>query len=350
MRDDAMDQAFILAKDHLKSFLRKVKKGHRLVAPVTNQHNDTLFCTINHLDRVPINLTEQAQNGIKSFLFPQQETLATYAVSADGYRFNRTDVRPEPTVYFGVRPCDLMAVLYMDVVFMGGVKDQHYLEKRQDSVLIGLNCNAPFANCFCSATKSGPFLETGFDLMFTDLGDRFLVEVGRPKGREMLQAWQQFFTPAEAEDTRAQYQLSLEAMAGFRLDVYADQAIQRLAAGLVPESVWEQLSLRCQDCAGCAYICPTCTCFTIVDRPAGPDCGERLRSWDACTFAGFTRLAGGHNPVAHKIHAIQTRFLHKLKYDVDKHGRPSCVGCGRCVGICFGGTDIVRFIKMAGED
>ncbi|PIP44189.1 MAG: 4Fe-4S ferredoxin, partial [Deltaproteobacteria bacterium CG23_combo_of_CG06-09_8_20_14_all_60_8] len=90
-----------------------------------------------------------------------------------------------------------MAVLYMDVVFMGGVKDQHYLEKRQDSVLIGLNCNAPFANCFCSATKSGPFLETGFDLMFTDLGDRFLVEVGRPKGREMLQAWQQFFTPAE---------------------------------------------------------------------------------------------------------------------------------------------------------
>jgi ferredoxin len=233
---------------------------------------------------------------------------------------------------------------------MGGVKDQHYLEKRRDSVLIGLNCNVPFENCFCSATRSGPFLETGYDLMFTDLGDRFLVEVGRPKGRELLRAWPQFFTPAEPEDTQAQYQLSLEAMAGFHLDVYADQAIARLAADKVPESVWQQLSLRCQDCAGCAYICPTCTCFTIFDRPDGAASGERLRSWDACTFAGFTRLAGGYNPVPHKTHAIQQRFMHKLKYDVDKHGRPSCVGCGRCVGICFGGTDIVRFIKMAGEE
>jgi ferredoxin len=48
--------------------------------------------------------------------------------------------------------------------------------------------------------------------------------------------------------------------------------------------------------------------------------------------------------------AIRQRFLHKLLYDVNTHGRPSCVGCGRCVDICFGGTDIVRFLDLAGKE
>jgi ferredoxin len=60
-------------------------------------------------------------------------------------------------------------------------------------------------------------------------------------------------------------------------------------------------------------------------------------------------MAGGHNPVDSNTHAIRKRFLHKLLHDVQKHGRPSCVGCGRCVGMCFGGTDIVRFINMVCE-
>ncbi|MBU0664657.1 MAG: 4Fe-4S dicluster domain-containing protein [Proteobacteria bacterium] len=345
-----MNDRYILSKAHLKSFLRKVKKNHRIVAPVTNQHGDTLFCTISHLDRVEVNLSEQALNSIKPFLFPQQDILCTYTVDEDGYRFTENDAPPEPTVYLGVRPCDLMAVLYTDVIFMGGTKDKNYRARRQDSILIGLNCNDPFPNCFCNATKSGPFLEYGYDLLLTDLGERYLVEVGRPRGREMLQDWIQFFTPAEEEDTRQQYQLSLEAMAKFRLNVHADQAISRLQAGLVPEGVWEELSLRCQDCAGCAYVCPTCTCFTISDRKTDKQSGVRLRSWDACTFGGFTRMAGGHNPVNPRTGAIRQRFMHKLNYDVTQYGRPSCVGCGRCVGICFGGVDIVRFIGMAGED
>jgi len=345
-----MEDNYRLSKDHLQSFLRKIKKDHRLVAPVANQHGDTMFSVINHLDRAPIELNDQSQNGIKSFLFPQQETLFTYHAENGDYHFQAVAGKAEPTVYFGVRSCDLMAVLYMDVAFMGGVKDQQYLAKRRDSILIGLNCNQPFSNCFCNATKSGPFLEYGFDLQLTDLGDHYLVQVGRPKGRALLKKWQQYFTPAPQEDVQRQYQLSLEAMSNFRLNVHADQAIQRLKAGQVGGEIWERLSNRCQDCGGCAYICPTCTCFTIVDRRLSDTSGERLRNWDACTFAGFTKMAGGHNPVDQKNRAIEQRFMHKLCYDVKDHGRPSCVGCGRCVGICFGGTDIVRFIKLAGED
>ncbi len=41
----------------------------------------------------------------------------------------------------------------------------------------------------------------------------------------------------------------------------------------------------------------------------------------------------------HARHAIKKRFQHKLLHDVRKHRRPSCVGCGRCVGMCFGGME-----------
>jgi len=344
-----MNDRYILKKDHLISFLRKLKKEYRLVAPVKNYHGDTLFAEIETLDIHEMDLDNQPQNSIKQFLFPQQETLFTYRAMDCEYEFQPVAADERPTIYFGVRSCDISAILYMDVIFSQKYKDPHYLAKRMNSVLIGLNCNAPFENCFCNATKSGPFLEFGSALQLTDLGDRFLVETGRAKGDALVEQWPQFFSHAKEEDTKEQYQLFLEARGSFKRQVHVDQTIKRLANNEVPESVWASLSLRCQDCGGCAYVCPTCTCFTVTDLPRTEFEGERLRSWDACTFSGFTAMAGGHNPVDKKSQAIRQRFMHKLHFDVQKHGRPSCVGCGRCVGICFGGTDILRFIDLAGE-
>ncbi|MBU0486183.1 MAG: 4Fe-4S dicluster domain-containing protein [Proteobacteria bacterium] len=345
-----MNDKLTLKKDHLPAFLRKLSKDYRLVAPIKNRHGDTIFTRIDSSNSASLDLDNQPQNSIKQFMLPQREVLFSYhAKTETGYEFNPTDQINEPTIFFGVRSCDLSAILYMDVTFLQGITDSHYLEKRTNSVFIGLNCNQPFANCFCNATKSGPFLEFGADLQFTDIGDRFLVEVGRSKGIKIVEKWGHFFSAAEEKENKQQYQAFLEARGSFTRLVHVDQAIKRLQENSVPEKVWNQLSLRCQDCGGCAYICPTCTCFTITDCPLTKNTGERIRSWDACTFSGFTRMTGGHNPVSKKTEAIRQRFMHKLCYDVKKHGRPSCVGCGRCVDICFGGTDILRFINLACE-
>ena len=346
-----MTDKLILKKDHLTAFLRKLSKEYQLVAPLRNRHGDTLFSRIDDVDIAAPDLVNQPQNSLKEFMFPQQETLFEYQVSADGdYQFSHADQTIAPTIYFGVRSCDVSALLYMDVTFLQAHTDPHYLARRQHSVLIGLNCNKPQANCFCNATKSGPFLEYGTDLQLTDLGDRFLVEVGRAKGQSIVKRWPHFFSPAKGEDEKLQYQAFLETRGGFTKLVHIDQAIKHLNSKEVPDSVWTTLSQRCQDCGGCTYICPTCTCFTITDQPRSPTKGLRVRSWDACTFSGFTRMAGGHNPVERGNDAIRQRFMHKLHYDVQSHGRPSCVGCGRCVNICFGGTDILRFIEMAVQE
>ena len=345
-----MHEKYVIKKDHLKSFLRKLSKEYRLVGPVRNRHGDTLFTVIDDLDGCELEMQEQPQNSIKQFLFPQQETLYMYEVNTRGYEFRPQEANFPPTIFFGVHACDMSAVLYMDVIFSRPSRDNFYLDKRKRSIFIGLNCNTvPSAKCFCNATSSGPFLEIGADLQMTDLGDRFFVETGRAQGDIIVDDWPQFFPLAKDKDIHVQYQKYLEARGTFKRQVHVDQAIKRLKNAEMPKAVWEKLSHRCQDCGGCAYVCPTCTCFTITDQPRSEQNGVRLRSWDACTFSGFTRMAGGHNPVEQKKQAIKHRFSHKLLYDVRKHGRPSCVGCGRCVGICFGGTDIVRFIDMACE-
>ena len=342
-----MTSRALLKKDHLVPLLRKLGKEYRLVAPVRNRHGDTLFAEVESVDTMAMDLDHQPQESLKPFLFPQQETIASYRADQEGYTFAPVRPTPPATLYFGVRSCDLAGILYMDVIFSQRTREPHYLGRRHNAVLVGFNCNAPFPNCFCDATKNGPFSDIGADLQLTDLGDCFLVEPGRAQGAAILSRWPQFFAPAAEADVKKQYQLSLEARGGFKRRVPVDAAIRRLAEDAVAETVWQQLSLRCQDCAGCAYVCPTCTCFTLVDRPRAATSGERLRCWDACTFAGFTRMAGGHNPVDQKTAAIRHRFLHKLKFDVEKHGRPSCVGCGRCLDICFGGTDVARFAELA---
>jgi len=351
------NKTFVLKKDHLIPLLRKLAKTNRLVAPIRNEYGDTIFSHITSLDDMEIDLDHQPQGSLKPWFFPQTETLCRYTLDrepksgAQEYGFHVQLPKNRPTVYFGVRSCDMFAVMYTDMVFLHGDERDAYYERRRDhAIFVTLGCNTPFPNCFCNATRSGPFLEAGFDLQLTDLGDRWFVETGRARGIKVTEEWPAFFALATEADKRAQFQAELEARGLFTRLVHVDLAVKLLAESKAPEAIVTELSRRCQDCGGCAYICPTCTCFNIVDQPLDADSGERIRLWDACTFSGFTLMAGGHNSVDGDTRKILRRFMHKLKYDVDKHGRTSCVGCGRCVDMCFGGVDIIRFINRICEE
>jgi hypothetical protein len=84
-----MAEKHLLKKDHLKPFLRKLGKEHRLVAPLRNRQGDTLFTPITELDREELDLDRQPQNSLKAFFFPQTETLCTYRLENPGdYRFS----------------------------------------------------------------------------------------------------------------------------------------------------------------------------------------------------------------------------------------------------------------------
>lgn len=340
-----MSDKFIISKEHLKAFLRKIAKERELIAPIKNRYGDTLLEVVPSVDDVFLDLKTKPVMPPKNFFTPSTETLFTYQRTGTQYRFDEV-LKNTPRVFFGLRSCDLWGILFLDMVFQENSKDRYYLNRRSNAILINIGCNEPMRNCFCRSTKSGPFLEHGYDMQLTDLGDRFFVEVGRPRGKELIEQWDYFFTPAAAQDREAQYEIVLEAGSKFQQIVDIDTAVSRLMNDEVDDALWEELGNRCQNCGGCAYVCPTCYCFNIVDRPLSETKGERIRMRDSCTFEGFTQLAGGYNPRHERKRRIRRRFYHKLYYDNEKYHLPSCVGCGRCVEICFGRVDMIHFIKM----
>ncbi|MBY0277938.1 4Fe-4S dicluster domain-containing protein, partial [Candidatus Binatia bacterium] len=104
----------------------------------------------------------------------------------------------------------------------------------------------------------------------------------------------------------------------------------------VQDDEWQQLGPLCFACTGCTTLCPTCSCFTIVDEVCGSG-GVRCRLLDSCLLEGFQREASGHNPSARPGDRVRRFWTHKLGASFTRHmGRPGCVGCGRCDVTCPG--------------
>ncbi len=103
---------------------------------------------------------------------------------------------------------------------------------------------------------------------------------------------------------------------------------------------WEDVGFSCINCGTCTFLCPTCWCFDIQDEVQGNQ-GDRIRNWDSCMFPLFTLHGSGHNPRDQKFKRVRQRFMHKIKYYVDKYENgPQCSGCGRCVKHCPVNIDI----------
>jgi heterodisulfide reductase subunit C len=109
---------------------------------------------------------------------------------------------------------------------------------------------------------------------------------------------------------------------------------------------WEDISFACINCGTCTFSCPTCWCFDIQDETYGKK-GVRMRNWDSCMFPIFSVHTTGHNPRDTKLARLRQRFMHKLKYFVDKYDKGiMCVGCGRCVRQCPVNIDIRNISKL----
>lgn len=313
----------VLKKKDLFKLLDKAQGKYTLIVPCRKPWGDILFEESGPTEELPQDYV-LPYNSLKDFFFPQSEVLLP----------KRYSKRDRQILFFGVRPCDTKALNFQDFFFKREPEDFYYLSKRQNSLIISVACNTPAKTCFCLFTKSGPYLEEqdNFDLQFTDIGTEYLVEVGNKKGEDFISDNKEFFQ--ESNVTHMQIKNTHHQHCKMKMGAAYDmEEVNKKLAEENLELLWKELGLRCTNCGGCEFICPTCFCFNIQDYIQGKDV-IRMRSWDSCTFEGYSRMAGGFNPYYKREERIKKRFYCKLYHAKIWFNMYGCVGCGRCTSVC----------------
>lgn len=284
----------------------------------------------------------------KALVLPQSERMFEYTLdegSPDAHVLKEAPKDFSPRAIVGIRPCDAYAFQLVKINFDNPqFRDSMWVQRYESTTLIGLGCNDPCSTCFCTSAGSGPFGEKGLDALMVDLGDRFLVRGLTDKGDAFLK---KIGPGTEADDAslKKASAVAKEAESKISSTVPTDQLKGKVVNELFGASFWDRVAFSCINCGTCTYLCPTCWCFDIQDEVYGKK-GDRIRNWDACMFPLFTLHGSGHNPRDKKIQRVRQRFMHKLKYYVDKYGDGmACVGCGRCVQFCPVNIDIREVVQ-----
>jgi len=247
----------------------------------------------------------------------------------------------------GIRPCDVHGLTLLDKVFISEIVDPYYVTRRENTIIICITCNNPTEYCFCNFTKSGPSIKEGFDLLLTDIGQFFLVEIGSEKGNDIINSNSDLFQEATENDLvkRDQKIREVEEKLSRNQLTGANELYQKLIR-VFNDELWNEYGRKCVACGKCNFTCPTCHCFDVYDvMELTLKEGNRVRKWDACHFLSFTRVAGGEIFRKERTSRVKQRIYDKYCYPVDEFGSVFCVGCGRCIHVCTAGIDIREILK-----
>ena len=255
----------------------------------------------------------------KKLLTPPKESLWTW----DGIRFTPAEPQPRRAV-FGVARCDLQALWYLDQVF---ADDALYQKNRQQLLVIGAPCQAT-DGCRCQPSAfplSGDLfladdhvwsLSSSGNILLTQLTEWLGVTVNRPLPEPRSA------TTESGDVSEALFKSSLGA------------------------PLWQQASQPCLACGACSVVCPTCYCYDMIDHNDLTGTCTRQRVWDNCFFSSHAKVAGGHDFRPDRAARLRFRFEHKKLGFGTLRGRPSCVGCGRCLEACPVGIDLDQVARQ----
>ena len=328
-----------LPKEKLDLFASVVQQFGELHAPV-EQDGKYVFRKLNRWSDARLEHDRTILPPKKYFL-PPRETLFRYR-PGEGF-VPCTDGMDQRIVLFGVHACDVYAINILDRVFAGKYQDPYYQARRKNIAIIGIDCT-PDKHCFCRSMRAD-FVDHGFDLFLYDTGDYYQALVGTALGDDMVLATGALFEAVDAQDIDAYKSRSLSKRRAFQLDVEI-RDLPEIFEMEYESEIWEELGQRCLSCGTCSMVCPTCYCYDVVDEvELGSRAGKRTRMWDSCLFASHALVASGENFRGPRASRIKFRFYHKQRGFVAEYGRPSCVGCGRCISACPVGIDVVQVIE-----
>ncbi len=333
-------------KDWAKG-IENARKNYRLFGPVKEKNG--FFIKSLENDAMPDMEYNDTVMSPKSILFPQTEKMLTADLdesTKDHHIMKRAEADYSPRAVIGIRPYDAKAMLLVKLNFdTEEYRDPYFCDAFEATVFIGLAVNKPGPFDFSVSAGSGPFSEDGLDVLLADLDDRYLTKVLTDRGQAFMDCFNAG-TDADEKESSALFDiLRKEAEKNINSSIETGRLKDVDVLDLHGADFWDDIAFACINCGTCTFVCPTCWCFDIQDETSGSKT-TRFRNWDTCMSPLFTLHASGHNPRATKTQRLRQRFMHKLKYFLDKYDQGiMCVGCGRCVKSCPVNIDIREVCK-----
>jgi ferredoxin len=281
----------------------------------------------------------RTMNNLKWFTERPDERIYTAEGKNGSFIVEEPEYKPRPQAFVFVRPCDVNAIYCMDRTFNHQYRDPMYDRFRDDNLIIAINCFHPGKNCFCATFNAGPTLRKGFDLLLSDLGGEYLIEIGTEKGARLITEIP--LKQAAPNSLGKKDNMTDRAKRSMPKAFNIKNGAKALAENY-NHPYWEQITDRCFSCANCVMVCPLCFCYrTVEETDVKQTQTKKTRKWDACQSPDFAQVAG-HNFREERIQRLKHWCNHKIRWQYEQMGCSGCVGCGRCITWCPTGIDITE--------
>ena len=330
----------ILPKESLAEFIGHLRSFGELHAPVRRSEGSFVFAPVSDFSEIELNYTRTILP-LKKYFFRPIEIMFDFSAQS-GYEVPAEEI-DQRLIVFGAHPCDIHGLKILDVVLGGRYADSYYFAKRNQAIIVGLDC-VPDEYCFCRSTGTD-FVDSGFDLFLSDIDGSYLVRVGTSLGDDIVMAAHSLFREVEQRDREAYKAKSIQRRESFQTEIQL-QDLPEIMDMEYENELWQEVGEKCLSCGTCSMVCPTCYCYAVFDElNLDASSGQRKRRWDSCLFTDYALVAGGHNFRAARSSRVKNRYFHKQRGFVSQYGRPSCVGCGRCKVYCPAGVDILEVVQ-----
>jgi ferredoxin len=310
-------------KEEWNETLKRLLVSHLIYATTENgSHLDYELITDENASHIIYNKPKPV-TPLKSFFLPVRENVTTKSSSE------------KPRIIIGTPACDAEGLGILDEIYLDeDFKDIFYKSKRENTIIISADCFGILEHCHCLSYGIRPYPTTIADLGIIEKDNMIIFRILSTKGEQFLNTMTAAVTTEDKtivefiEDKHSSTE-SLLKEANKGLPDYKRTGILVREA---KKEIWKKYSATCVSCGACATICPTCTCFLLIDKPGF----EKIKQLDACQYPGFEKVAGGEDGLSELPQRFRNRYMCKYIWKPERFKSLACTGCGRCIEACIG--------------
>ena len=164
--------------------IEKSRETYRLFGPVKDKNGSFIRDLEN--DMLPDMSGHDSVLSVKSVLFPQTEKILFTTLDEskkDHHIMKGVPADTRPRAVLGIRPYDAKAIQLVKLNFdTDDYRDPYWCDAYEATTFIGVGINKPGPFDFSTSAGTGPFSETGLDVLMADLDNAYLAKVLTDKG------------------------------------------------------------------------------------------------------------------------------------------------------------------------